>query len=296
MSSPPTRGCSGGFPADELIFCVFPADAGVLRSARRTSSAATGLPRRRGGAPFVLGVGLAHIGSSPPTRGCSELFADLVLRLHVFPADAGVLRERRSTGSSVRSPPYRRGGVPLMTISSSRTWKSSPPTWGCAGCPQVGGRLPHVLPTDVGVCRVPRTRHREPPRPPHRRGGASLRTAENLKKLMSSPPTRGCFADQPREGPRGDVFPADAGVLRTGRGTSPPWQGLPRRRGGASSGPGRHCRPGRSSPPTRGCSVLAGHGHAVLVLPTDVGCAVAHRRRDPGADVLPANVGVCRSI
>jgi hypothetical protein len=209
-------GCSD-LAAGALVHeAVFPADVGVLcaRTGRRggchrpprqrggTSAAGkarrrrTGPPRRRGGVPVPWLVVRTYPSSSPPTRGCFGVRGHHGQRLHVLPADAGVLRSRRRGTVSAPGPPRRRGGASSPLGSPSKPTTSSPPTRGCfaadARIPDTGG----VLPADAGVLLTASGLVSHVRRPPRRRGGAS--TVARMEVTLT-------------------ILPADAGVLRCRR-------------------------------------------------------------------------------
>ncbi|MCA1269392.1 hypothetical protein LCE32_04810 [Streptomyces sp. 7G] len=68
---PRARGCSGGRPWSGGPRSVFPADAGVFRSARIHLGTRRRSPRRRGGVPVCRWSWKSGHQFSPPSRGCS---------------------------------------------------------------------------------------------------------------------------------------------------------------------------------------------------------------------------------
>ncbi len=294
---------------------VLPADAGVFRPPGLSMTTRSSPPRRRGGVPLVLCVGLIYMASSPPTRGCSEVAEFLGRKAPsspptrgcsavlgqpatppvVLPADAGVFRAHGGSCGRRIGPPRRRGGVPRTSGSIRRSFWSSPPTRGCCGHrpPDPGDH--GVLPADAGVFRGPSPHRFCGSRPPRRRGGVPKVTAASVAAYLSSPPTRGCSVPSSQTQGRRTVLPADAGCS-VGRGAHAAWSSVlpadagvfrpvrrtpgsrpcpPRRRGGVPSVGGAWYGQATSSPPTRGCS-------AGSIRP-------AHDRR-----VLPADAGVFR--
>ncbi len=109
---PPMRGCSELDPTSEEIGLVLPADAEVFRLLEVLGGVPGGPSRRRGGVPSCAVIRARSCVSSPPTRGCSDGPADVVHRLRVLPADAGVFRRVLPPVRHLRRPPRRRGGGP----------------------------------------------------------------------------------------------------------------------------------------------------------------------------------------
>ena len=103
--------------------------------------------------------------------------------------------------------------------------------------------------------------------------GCSLIIAGYVGATRSSPRTRGCSGVRRAQRRLHQVVPAHAGVFRI-RTTSPSVRGRrPRARGGVPADASRPHRNPRSSPRTRGCSLL-------------------FKARLPEADVVPAHAGV----
>src|SRR5947209_73802 len=94
--------------------------------------------------------------------------------------------------------------------------RSSPPWRGCSEDIDVGGEEFVVLPADAGVLRLAAQGERRTVRPPRRRGGAPPARRGRHLRGGSSPPTRGCSAEDLADAALLRVLPADAGVLRGG--------------------------------------------------------------------------------
>ncbi len=274
--SPPTRGCSGRGEPHEGAGPVLPADAGVFRSPPPCTSSSSGAPRRRGGVPVAGSLTKALVQCSPPTRGCSDRRRPVRAAAPVLPADAGVFRAGASPAPRRGRAPRRRGGVPTLYLGGGADVRCSPPTRGCSEASRFGRQLLLVLPADAGVFRRLSTASPTLRSAPRRRGGVPGDELEPGVHLQCSPPTRGCSAPRFWSSASSTVLPADAGVFRTWRSRPSRRSRAPRRRGGVPA-EGRTLQILHTcSPPTRGCSGLAG----------------LRQGRPP---VLPADAGVFRS-
>ena len=89
--SPHTRGCSCDLTLAEQLRTVFPAYAGMLRSAFPPSRVVSGFPRIRGDAPACGDGFFVFLLFSPHTRGCSGITPNPDHYGDVFPAYAGML-------------------------------------------------------------------------------------------------------------------------------------------------------------------------------------------------------------
>ncbi len=234
-SSPHTRGSSSTAAETFSDTDVVPAHAGVIRRRPMANTAANGRPRTRGGHPkSVIGVGVAA-GSSPHTRGSSQVGVFVRDAVRVVPAHAGVIPPSCLRISARIGRPRTRGGHPAAGIGSASGTASSPHTRGSS-------------PTRL-------SRRSGPPGRPRTRGGHPAAMQENLGGAASSPHTRGssrfgrpCSASH-------SVVPAHAGVIPRGARRSRRSACRPRTRGGhpaLASGKGTAFG---SSPHTRGASV-----------------------------------------
>ena len=132
MFSPHTRGCSGGAAMTITIPDVFPAYAGMFRSATRDIYPVTGFPRIRGDVPTMLSWRKPNLGFSPHTRGCSAIGHAISAENTVFPAYAGMFRRAGTLRTGGSSFPRIRGDVPANPWVSEAAQKFSPHTRGCS--------------------------------------------------------------------------------------------------------------------------------------------------------------------
>jgi len=149
---------------------------------------------------------------------------------------------------------------------------SSPPARGCSHAAAVGVPSVVVVPARAGVFRTPAPTIRPRPGRPRPRGGVPPRTPGAGSASSSSPPARGCSAAC-LQGFRADfVVPARAGVFLAPAPRIPSAPGRPRPRGGVPASRPQEGTLFESSPPARGCSLLAAQqADPYLVVPARAG-------------------------
>src|SRR5690606_36964909 len=123
--------CTGILDSCRAGGSLFPADAGMYRTRGSGDRERRSVPRRRGDVPRVL-VGLdASLNCSPQTRGCTDYQLIPVTMARLFPADAGMYRQKPFR-AAIRAPvPRRRGDVPRAVLDTLKTGVCSPQTRGC---------------------------------------------------------------------------------------------------------------------------------------------------------------------
>ncbi len=173
-----------------------------------------------------------------------------------------------------------------------------------------------VLPTSVGVFRLPARPGMDRGRPPHQRGGVPASTSPKSWPTPSSPPAWGCSDRRELLGPVDQVLPTSVGVFRPCHRDPDRGHGPPHQRGGVPKFLRRCLGLRQSSPPAWGCS--GGDTDVTVpveVLPTSVGVfrhhlhqaplhprpphqrgGVPERQQVAGSEraVLPTSVGVFR--
>ena len=154
--------------------------------------------------------------SSPRTRGYFLRRVCDALRGRLFPAHAGVFPSMRRSAPGSSTLPRARGGISGSWSLYRRTWCSSPRTRGYFRDPppvQPGSQL---FPAHAGVFPT-RGAHRAESLPlPRARGGISYLDLCVKQAADPSPRTRGYFHGLAASALPGHLFPAYAGVLRTG--------------------------------------------------------------------------------
>ena len=140
--SPHTRGCSVGAPQRRRRRLVFPAYAGMFRTADCWRIWQDRFPRIRGDVPAAWLSNLYYVEFSPHTRGCSLVGRLLCTTGVVFPAYAGMFRLCRLISHSGKCFPRIRGDVPAGGESNPQPQTFSPHTRGCSA--DEGCRVPPV--------------------------------------------------------------------------------------------------------------------------------------------------------
>ena len=215
--------------------------------------------------------------SSPRRRGSAVVVVVVAGHGVVLPAQAGVSRCPRRSGSRGRGPPRVGGGQPSSNISRARTCASSPRRRGSAESAAVWAGAVQVLPAQAGVSRWSVLRVASSPGPPRAGGGQPLQGRTGPVLWRSSPRRRGSAGDEVLGHLGAEVLPAQAGVSRRGGCRSARRAGPPRAGGGQPLMPSLRAVEEASSPRRRGSAAP----------------------RVPGADpspVLPAQAGVSRGI
>ncbi len=125
-SSPRERGWSQPGRTRRQRHEVFPARAGVVRTARATRSAARGLPRASGGGPSTTRATPARRSSSPRERGWSGVVDVVGRHFEAFPARAGVVPGRSPGARAWPGLPRASGGGPSTVACTPFSLRSSP--------------------------------------------------------------------------------------------------------------------------------------------------------------------------
>ena len=236
--SPRARGCSSKYTPCGRPWTVFPACAGMFRSAAMSNRASSSFPRVRGDVPADKQILEPPQMFSPRARGCSYIPGAKHPAFEVFPACAGMFPAIAVPDSSIRRFPRVRGDVPADQVADQLQSGVFP---ACAGM----FLFQRLLLLD-GHC-FPRVRGDVP---------RFNEFAENVKGF--SPRARGC-SHEDRTLRRGRcVFPACAGMFRWTRKNCGKPTRFPRVRGDVPIGVVSGGSMSPFSPRARGCSRL-GH-------------------------------------
>ena len=131
--SPHTRGCIGSEDGEPDKVGVFPAHAGLYRTAAERKNSSSSFPRTRGVVSALKQNGVDDARFSPHTRGCIS-DARLDHRSYaVFPAHAGLYRMMPSFTSRCCCFPRTRGVVSACQCFFQLLPPFSPHTRGCIG-------------------------------------------------------------------------------------------------------------------------------------------------------------------
>ncbi len=173
--APRRRGWSAPLRLHVIQLRVRPAQAGVVRPARRSLRRHTGSPRAGGGGPgeelgagglggspraggggpAPLMVALPVMRFAPRRRGWSGGCAVVRDRRGVRPAQAGVVRRGRSALQHRSSSPRAGGGGPSWAKSRTNTALFAPRRRGWSAFHAAPARRDQVRPAQAGVVRVP---------------------------------------------------------------------------------------------------------------------------------------------
>ena len=212
--SPHTRGCSLVTTPHSPWNAVFPAYAGMFRTALFWREIHAGFPRIRGDVPAAVSFFFIFCWFSPHTRGCSAVKMGFFANGEVFPAYAGMFRRYGGAVSIIPRFPRIRGDVPKNGIFDWCFTKFSPHTRGCSvrGRDLLGCRL--VFPAYAGMFLCEFFAPRTPIRFPRIRGDVPRYQGRFDAGGTFSPHTRGCSAWYLQALHLKTVFPAYAGMFR----------------------------------------------------------------------------------
>ncbi len=189
--SPPAWGWSACARTTTGDGDVLPTRVGMVRSARVTRSRRWCSPHPRGDGPFQSLVVSFRDQFSPPAWGWSALGPLQLHRGFVLPTRVGMvragLRYRLPRGGS----PHPRGDGPDGETKKTLRVKFSPPAWGWSADVFVRRFIPFVLPTRVGMVRVPLLATCAPWSSPHPRGDGPISHCAEFTFRKFSPPAWG---------------------------------------------------------------------------------------------------------
>ena len=215
--SPPTRGWTESVCFSGVRGIVFPAHAGMDRNTRTRSGSRRCVPRPRGDGPEEKGLNEAILECSPPTRGWTDEAIRRLSERLVFPAHAGMDRQRKASRGHQPSVPRPRGDGPTRRFVACPNVSCSPPTRGWTGAPERARKPSRVFPAHAGMDRKdvnPRNSKLGVPRP---RGDGPNTLGKASWDRGCSPPTRGWTGMGGHSIGAVVVFPAHAGMDRCWR-------------------------------------------------------------------------------
>ena len=291
--SPHARGWTDHARADEQGRDVFPACAGMDRPLRKWAFLSRCVPRMRGDGPrHATGKGNADK-CSPHARGWTVPVPLRSAGNRVFPACAGMDRHPgRVRGTEVSVPRMRGDGPALIDIICAAV-RCSPHARGWTDRVLAHVVQHGVFPACAGMDRALRGRRTCRSGVPRMRGDGPRSTRPRFRRSACSPHARGWTGRVHSHLRCSWVFPACAGMDRSGPGTSWVAACVPRMRGDGPLREARGLNAHECSPHARGwtvppCPVAA----AVAVFPacagmdrpsgstTGPGCCVPRMRGD----------------
>ena len=195
---------------------VFPACAGMFRAYRKYRQPCPGFPRMRGDVPSFRVSVWERTRFSPHARGCSSVCPGGQWCYRVFPACAGMFPCPRYRCAPPGRFPRMRGDVPWSKPSAPAVAAFSPHARGCSESQPTRGTRIGVFPACAGMfLRFCATGQRERSFPRMRGDVPLWHSACHLRRRFS-PHTRGCSLENRIDWRFMDVFPAYAGMFRSG--------------------------------------------------------------------------------
>ena len=214
--SPRMRGCSLIHPHLKMWCDAFPAYAGMFLTPPSYRIYIPRFPRVCGDVPSYRKYSRIIPTFSPRMRGCSygadpDLWTDLV-----FPAYAGMFRSSPMSNGPSLSFPRVCGDVPSPAAMVVWTPKFSPRMRGCSGRRASGRRPQAVFPAYAGMFRGIMSAQPTPACFPRVCGDVPAHQAQPEGVHPFSPHTRGCSLMPNSVWRFARVFPAYAGMFRSG--------------------------------------------------------------------------------
>ena len=192
--SPRARGCSSKYTPCGRPWTVFPACAGMFRSAAMSNRASSSFPRVRGDVPADKQILEPPQMFSPRARGCSYIPGAKHPAFEVFPACAGMFPAIAVPDSSIRRFPRVRGDVPADQVADQLQSGVFP---ACAGM------FPPIQAYKLQKASFPRVR-----------GDVPANNSVVPGQSTFSPRARGCSSMGTSTSLVEMVFPACAGMFR----------------------------------------------------------------------------------
>ena len=149
--SPRARGCSVYAPQPPTAPWVFPACAGMFLIEHCFRGIPSSFPRVRGDVPLLGWWCRPRSGFSPRARGCSDLTAQGLGLLEVFPACAGMFRQTTFPVAGTGRFPRVRGDVPDPALTRDDHARFSPRARGCSLVEACLPLIPPVFPACAGM-------------------------------------------------------------------------------------------------------------------------------------------------
>ena len=149
--SPRARGCSASPRARQRRNLVFPACAGMFRTAPKPRKNCLSFPRVRGDVPIMRLTACIPGSFSPRARGCSAIAETSLEGGDVFPACAGMFLGSGGFRVEPQRFPRVRGDVPPPAMGSKKLLPFSPRARGCSQCPNNVVSFLAVFPACAGM-------------------------------------------------------------------------------------------------------------------------------------------------
>ena len=134
---------------------VIPTRVGVDRAWHERDGWALSYPHTRGGGPFRRDMKAKTTLLSPHAWGWTAGLVARAKERQVIPTRVGVDRSSTTNGRRARSYPHTRGGGPGVLDAVVNAITLSPHAWGWTEFPDTRSTTDSVIPTRVGVDRMP---------------------------------------------------------------------------------------------------------------------------------------------
>ena len=192
MFSPHARGCSAFAKTCFDQRFVFPACAGMFLRIRFCATCQQGFPRMRGDVPRSSGMVWPCSKFSPHARGCSADTNRCATGTAVFPACAGMFRQKGKHLMKFFGFPRMRGDVPKSWIGRAQGKPFSPHARGCSFFGERRGARGGVFPACAGMFRWSWLGRHSAPCFPRMRGDVPNSSRAPARRPWFSPHARGC--------------------------------------------------------------------------------------------------------
>ncbi len=212
--SPPAWGWSVISAVSLSLMPVLPTRVGMVRSWRSAARSPERSPHPRGDGPNLQRFQSPEEMFSPPAWGWSERIDALRSDECVLPTRVGMVRFRRQRCFMVQRSPHPRGDGPTIVRLSPHPGEFSPPAWGWSAYLLHHGRGREVLPTRVGMVRLPLMAEVDDASSPHPRGDGPDCFWLGNRRWGFSPPAWGWSDDRSPFAASRRVLPTRVGMVR----------------------------------------------------------------------------------
>ncbi len=270
--SPHAWGWSDANASAKQCFPVLPTRVGMVRSANWPVCGAARSPHTRGDGPLGLSTGRKPSRFSPHAWGWSAFPLKVGKPKAVLPTRVGMVREEAHPSCLKQGSPHTRGDGPLLLDGEATSRVFSPHAWGWSDEREWFAESGMVLPTRVGMVRIPPLPLIGATSSPHTRGDGPMPTATGIWLAEFSPHAWGWSAIRFRVGSAAPVLPTRVGMVRLHRKAPPFVERSPHTRGDGPLSSKHRRQTQKFSPHAWGWSVGGPRGPPQRrVLPTRVG-------------------------
>ena len=212
--SPPAWGWSARAGARADGGGVLPTRVGMVRCGSGSGGGNGCAPHPRGDGPVSRHAKQGPRACSPPAWGWSAIPQGRTPMRQVLPTRVGMVRLAPACNRDQYRAPHPRGDGPLAASMRRDHSTCSPPAWGWSG--ETEAETPHspVLPTRVGMVRLPLGSVGECRGAPHPRGDGPIVPAAICLSISCSPPAWGWSVTEAPTPSSRFVLPTRVGMVR----------------------------------------------------------------------------------